>query len=104
MDRYRVDFASEPWETPGVGTRSKTHQDGGKRLRLLELSRKFTEPDWCLKGHIGYLLEGRLEVDFSGQVITFGPGDGMFIPAGEQHKHKAKALTETVKLVLVEEA
>jgi ethanolamine utilization protein EutQ (cupin superfamily) len=103
MDRYRVDFASQPWETPGVGARSKAHQDGGKRLRLLELTREFSEPDWCLKGHIGYVLEGRLEVDFSGHVVAFGPGDGVFIPPGEGHKHKAKALTESVTLILVEE-
>lgn len=103
MDRYRVDFASLPWEAPGPGARSKTHQDGGKRLRLLELTPEFTECDWCLKGHVGYVLEGHMEVDFSGETITFGPGDGVFIPAGEQHKHKAKALTATVTLLLAEE-
>jgi len=104
MDRYRVDFASEPWETAGVGARSKAHEDGGKRIRLLELTDEFSECDWCLRGHIGYVLEGRMEVDFSGQVVVFGPGDGVFIPAGEQHKHRARALTETVRLILVEEA
>jgi hypothetical protein len=28
---------------------------------------------------------------------------GVFIPAGETHKHKARAVTEVVLLVLVEE-
>jgi len=44
-----------------------------------------------------------MEVDFDGKVIVFGTGDGIFIPAGEEHKHKGTALTEAVKVVLVED-
>jgi len=35
-----------------------------------------------------------------GRVVTFKAGDGVFIPAGEKHKHKARAVTEVVRLVL----
>ena len=41
--------------------------------------------------------------DRTSGVMTFKAGDGVFIPAGEKHKHKAKAVTEVVRLVLVEE-
>lgn len=44
-----------------------------------------------------------MEINFSGEVVRFGPGDGLFIPAGEENKHMAKVLTETVRLVLVED-
>jgi len=44
-----------------------------------------------------------MEIDFDGEVIKFGPGDGLFIPAGEKHKHKAKVLTSVVKVILVED-
>ena len=37
------------------------------------------------------------------QVIMFGPGDGLFIPAGEKHKHKGRVLTDVVKIILVED-
>ncbi|MBL7152815.1 MAG: cupin domain-containing protein [Phycisphaerae bacterium] len=50
------------------------------------------------------ILEGQLEIDFNGKLISFGPGDGIFIPPGEQHEHKGRAITETVKLILVEDA
>jgi ethanolamine utilization protein EutQ (cupin superfamily) len=49
------------------------------------------------------LLEGELEIDFSGTVVTFKPGDGLFIPAGEKGKHMAKALTDVARLLLVED-
>jgi quercetin dioxygenase-like cupin family protein len=44
-----------------------------------------------------------MEIDFDGKVITLSEGDGLFIPAGEKHKHKAKALTDVVKVILVED-
>jgi quercetin dioxygenase-like cupin family protein len=68
-----------------------------------ELAKEFVEPDWCRKGHIGYVLEGQMEVNFDGKVIVFGPGDGIFIPSGEGHKHKGTVITEAAKVVLVED-
>ena len=104
MEQYKVDFESMEWEEPAVGIRFKAYEQGGRKLRLLELSKEFFEPDWCIKGHIGYILEGQMEVDFDGKAIPFGPGDGLFIPAGQEHKHKGKVLTDVVKVILVEDA
>ncbi|MHC4707131.1 MAG: hypothetical protein ACYS8I_08610, partial [Planctomycetota bacterium] len=47
--------------------------EGGRKLRLVEFSKEFVEPDWCSRGHIGYVLEGQMEVNFDGKVIVFGP-------------------------------
>ena len=103
MTDYRVDFDSIESETPMVGVRFKAFVRGGKRLRLVEFSREFVEPDFCRAGHIGMILEGRMEIDFDGEVVQFGPGDGVFIPPGEEHKHKARVLTDTVTAILVED-
>lgn len=56
-----------------------------------------------MKGHIGYTLEGQMEIDFDGEKEVFGPGNGLFIPAGDEHKHKAKVLADAVKVILVED-
>ena len=103
MEQYRVDFESMEWEAPAEGVRFKAYEQGGRRLRLAEFTKEFVEPDWCTKGHVGYILEGRMEIDFDGKVIVFGPGDGIFIPAGQKHRHKGKALTGVVRLILVED-
>jgi len=103
MPIYDVDFTAIPWMSPAPGVRYKALQQDGKQLRMVEFSRDFVEPDWCQRGHIGYVVEGELEIDFNGQLITFHAGDGVFIPPGEAHKHKARALTEVATLVLVED-
>ena len=101
MERYRIDFESMPWERAAVGAKFKAYERNGRKLRLAEFTREFVEPDWCTKGHIGYLLEGQMEIDFDGKVIIFGPGDGLFISSGE--KHKGRVLTDVVKIILAED-
>ena len=103
MEQYKIDFRKMAWESPIVGVRFKAYEQDGRKLRLVEFTKEFVESDWCTKGHIGYILEGRMEIDFDGKVVVFGPGDGVFIPAGEEHKHKGRVLTEKVKAILVEE-
>lgn len=103
MEQCKVDFESMAWETPAPGVKFKAYEQGGRKLRLVEFSKEFVEPDWCRKGHIGYILEGQVEIDFDGKKEVFGPGDGIFIPAGEKHKHKGRVLTDTVKIILVED-
>ena len=71
---------------------------------MVEFSKGFIEHDWCTKAHIGYILEGQMEIDFDGKKEVFGPGDGVFIPAGEEHKHKGQVLTDTVKVILIEDS
>jgi quercetin dioxygenase-like cupin family protein len=103
MEQCKVDFESIQWETPTVGIKCKAYEQEGRKLRLVEFSKEFVEPVWCTKGHIGYILEGQMEIDFDGNVIVFGPGDGLFIPAGQEHKHKGRVLTDKVKVILVED-
>ena len=102
MEQYKVDFSFIPWESPLTGVQFKPHTQGGHRMRLVEYTRDFVEPDWCTKGHIGYVLEGRFQINFNGQIVEYGPGDGIFIPPGEEHKHKACVLTDVAKVFLVE--
>jgi quercetin dioxygenase-like cupin family protein len=104
MEQYKIDFESMEWETPADGVRFKAYEQDGRKLRLVEFAKEFIEPDWCTKGHIGYILQGEMEINFDGKVIMFSEGDGLFIPAGEKHKHKGRVLTDKIKVILVEEA
>ncbi|MHC4365974.1 MAG: cupin domain-containing protein [Planctomycetota bacterium] len=104
MRQYKIDFESMVWEIPARGARFKAYKQDGRKLRLVEFSKEFVEPDWCTKGHIGYILEGQIEIDFDGKKEVFGPGDGIFIPAGKEHKHKGRVLVDKVKVILVEDS
>ncbi len=102
-EHYRVDFESMPWESPAPGVRCKKRDCDGRLLRLVEFTREFVETDWCVKGHAGYVLEGVIVVDFHDKDMVFVAGDGLFIPPGNEHGHKARAVTDSVTLVLVDE-
>jgi len=104
MDERKIDFASLHWQTPLPGARYKTAQQGNRRLRMVEFTEGFVEPDWCVEGHIGYVLEGKMDVDFNGEIVRYSAGDGLMIPMGEENQHKATVITDVVKLVLVEDA
>jgi len=83
--------------------RQKIHRIGDRRLRLVEYA-KGLAPHWCDKGHIGYVLEGEMEIRFDHEVQLYAPGDGIFIPNGEAHRHMATILTDTVTVIFVEDA
>lgn len=102
MSNHKAEFAAQNWEMPSPGMRMKVCRQADMQTRLVEFTKDFVEPDWCLRGHVGYVLDSRIEIDFHGEVEAFGPGDGIIIPSGEEHKHKARALTKTVTLVLME--
>jgi len=99
-----VDFDSLPWQAPAHGIRFKSRIWNGQQLRLLEFTSEFVELDWCRKGHIGYLLEGELEIDFSGRLQCVKAGQGFFIDEGEEGKHKARAVTNIAIMILVDHA
>jgi len=104
MSKAKVDFASVSWEEPAMGVRSKAVTRDGRKLRLVEFTSEFVEQDWCFKGHIGYVLDGELEITFSDGTERFTSGDGIFLIGREEERHKAKVTGSIVRLLLVEDA
>jgi len=102
MTNHKVDFDELPWETPMKGVRAKSVVQDGKRLRLVEYTPEM-EPHWCEKGHYGCILEGRFEIQFDNETVTYEAGDGVFIPSGNNDRHKGKALAPVVRVILVED-
>ena len=99
---YRIDFENMPWERPMAGVRAKAVIFGSRRLRLVEYTREMP-PHWCERGHAGCVLEGRLEITTDAGSFVCGPGDGIILPAGREHRHMAQALTDMVRVVFVED-
>jgi quercetin dioxygenase-like cupin family protein len=103
MQDYRIDFESLPWQPVIGGVRQKAVTDSGKIVRLVEYSKTMPR-HWCAKGHYGYILKGRFEIEFQDRTIIFKEGDGVFIPDGAKHKHRAKVLSNVVRVIFVEDA
>ena len=104
MNTSPIIFDEIDWQSPQSGMRCKVFQDGTRQLRLVEFTPEFVEACWCEKAHVGLVLSGDLDIDFSGQAIRFSEGSALSIPAGAAHAHKARAATPVVRLFLVEEA
>jgi len=97
---HLIDFSDMPWNMPAKGVRSKSIIKGNQQIRLVEFSYGFVEPDWCLRGHAGYVLNGEFSNDYSGTLERYKTGDIIFIPKGENDKHKA-ILNEGEKVTLL---
>lgn len=99
--QYKIDFEKLEWEVPYEGIRHKYLDQENIRMRLVEYHRKMP-PHWCKKPHFGYVLEGTFEIEFDNQIIRYEKGDGLYLPPGTAHRHKARAITEKVLIFFTE--
>ena len=104
MSNYKIDFDSLDWESPAAGVRFKIARSAETQVRLVEFTPELSHPEWCTVGHAGYVLAGILEVTFGDEVTQFKAGDGVLIPQGEAHKHIPRAITDPVRMLLVEKS
>ena len=102
MAGYRIDFDRLEWVSPIPGMRHKVFEEGKRRIRLVEYLPSM-EPHWCSRGHAEYILDGRFEIEFDGRTEVFEAGDGVFIADGENHRHRARALSASVRAIFVED-
>ena len=104
MKPVRIDFSRLPPEEPAPGMRSRTAARGAARLRRVRIEPHFTEPDpdGCLAAHVGYILQGTLEIRRAGRTETLRAGDGLWIDGGGMDRHRAAAIGGPVELILFE--
>ncbi len=102
--RRKLDFDDLEWNLASTGIRSKAFEQNGRKVRLLELKKGLEHPNWCKTGHIGYVIEGKIEIEFSGGTEKYSKGEGIFILSGEMEKHIPKPITDKVVLFMVEDA
>jgi uncharacterized RmlC-like cupin family protein len=91
------------WVPVAPGARQKVSEKDGKRTRLLELTQAFVEREWCTAAHVGYVLQGELEIAFENRFDRFAKGDAFVIPAGTPDQHKARSISPRTLVLLVED-
>ena len=102
--KRRIDFGKLSWRNKAPGAPEKRYARNGRVIRLVRFTDRFSETDWCRKGHIGMVLSGRMVIDFGNEQIEFKAGDALFIDAGASNKHKAMiAPGEEATVLLFEE-
>lgn len=86
-----IDFRKMNWISTVEEFRQKNFSRGRLRIRIVELDEGFYEEEWCTKSHLGFVLEGRLGIEFSESVLCIEEGNGFWIEGNESEKHKAFA-------------
>jgi len=103
MSTLRIGFDAMEWQEVRDGVRQKVYCEGSRQLRLVEFGECSGEVWWCEQGHIGYVLQGGLQISFDGQVLSFTAGDGLFIPAGATTRHRGMNIEPGTRLLMVED-
>jgi quercetin dioxygenase-like cupin family protein len=98
---YKIDFEKIEWEVPLEGIRHKYMDQHDIRVRLVEYDHSMP-PHWCEKPHYGIVLEGVFEIEFDHKTVRYEKGDGLYLPAGRKHRHKARVVTDTVLIFFIE--
>ena len=49
------------------------------------------------------MLSGEIEIEFDNEKHVYKSGDGLFIPDGQEHKHRGRVLAEPVQVIFVED-
>ena len=103
MSSFKVDFEKMEWQPIRPDVRQKVYCEGSRQVRLVEFETSDGAEHWCETGHIGYVLKGALSISFNGEVVSFKAGDGLFIPAGAESKHRSVAISSGTQLLMVED-
>ncbi len=100
MKALSIPFHSTAWEEIQPGVKQKRVVTDDHQIRLVEFDHSFIEKDWCIKGHIGYVVDGEMHIDYDSEILKYECGDAIYIPHGQ--RHKMSVVTQTVTLFLVE--
>jgi hypothetical protein len=85
MESHLVEFDNLEWVEAGEGIRYKCFEREKQTIRLIELSDAYCDKDWCMHGHVSYILEGNFTVKFENHTEMFNTGDTVFIQEGTKH-------------------
>ncbi len=73
-------------DVPGI-TAQETHEQG-RRWAIVEYAPHARREEWCLDGHAGFVLDGQVEYEFSGDEppLLVSEGDAFTLATGRGHR------------------
>ena len=83
-----IRFERMPWQSIKPGFQVKRATSGGQALCMASYGPGFVDGFWCEDGHVGFVAEGRLTIEFPDGPQHYQAGDAFFIPAGKAARHR----------------
>ena len=83
-----LDFGSVDWADDQADIRSRAAAALGSRWAVVEYQPHAAREEWCVDGHRGYVLAGRIEYEFDdgSDTLAVDEGQGFFLAAGTGHR------------------
>ncbi len=85
MAHETLDFEKLPWQ-PGAHPLEKKKLGALGGATLLRFEPGFEDPNWCVNGHAGCVLEGTLRLILDDGEMEVRAGQGFVIDAGTRHR------------------
>ncbi|HIF33594.1 MAG TPA: cupin domain-containing protein [Planctomycetaceae bacterium] len=99
QSRFGFSLEQLPWVQRSPGMREKVYEHGDRRFRIVEFTAAFREPDWCVEEHVGYVLDGEIDVLVDGHTVTYRKKGVVDLPSGTRHRHNQTVETATLFLI-----
>ena len=100
----KISFDAVEWADDQADIHSRAAQALGQRWAIVEYEAGAKRGEWCLDGHRGYVLAGRIEYEFDdgSAPLSVGQGEGFFLAAGTGHRGRNPG-GETARLFLIDD-
>jgi quercetin dioxygenase-like cupin family protein len=96
-----IRFNEAEWVAEGDGVRALVRDVDSARWAIVEYAPGSGRDEWCVVGHVGYVLAGEIEYSFeAGGTLTARAGEGFVLPAGDGHRGKNHGMAATRLLVI----
>jgi quercetin dioxygenase-like cupin family protein len=98
-----IEFSRVAWTQDVPGIRAREADVEGHRWAIVEYADGARREEWCLDGHVGLVLTGKVEYEFEdgGPSLTVGEGDAFALSTGRAHRGANRA-RETTRLFLID--
>jgi quercetin dioxygenase-like cupin family protein len=98
-----IRFSDGDWVAEADGVRASVREVDGVRWAVVEYSPGSSRDEWCVVGHVGYVLNGQIEYAFeAGGSLAVGAGEGFVLSAGTGHRGENRG-TEVARLLVIDE-
>ena len=100
----KLDFDSVDWAADQADIRSRAAAALGSRWAIVEYGAHAARGEWCIDGHRGYVLAGRIEYEFDdgSEMLAVDEGQGFFLAAGTGHRGRNPSPSPT-RLFLIDD-
>jgi quercetin dioxygenase-like cupin family protein len=99
MALTRIAFPSMPWH-PGGHPLEKKKTQAALPVALLEFAPGFSDPNWCERAHVLFVLEGTLELELADGVTRLAAGECGSVDRGTRHRARNPGEEPCVLFVL----